>query len=87
MSKKDLSIHDLAAYKYFFEQTHKKIKNIRLQTAYSVNKTLIELYLWIGEHIVKNQEKYGWGKGIEMCIRDSCIIRHIVSNQAAVIPI
>lgn len=64
MNKKELSINDLAVYKNFLEQTQKKIKNIRLQTAYSANKTLIELYLWIGENIVKNQEKYGWGKSI-----------------------
>ena len=64
MSKKELGINDLAVYKNFLEQTQKKIKNIRLQAAYSANKTLIELYLWIGENIVKNQEKYGWGKSI-----------------------
>jgi predicted nuclease of restriction endonuclease-like (RecB) superfamily len=64
MNKKELGIRDLVAYKNFLEQTQKKIKNIRLQTAYSANKVLIELYWWIGENIVKNQEKHGWGKGI-----------------------
>jgi predicted nuclease of restriction endonuclease-like (RecB) superfamily len=64
MKNNDLGIQDLSAYKNFLEQTQKKIQNIRLQTAYSANKALIALYWWLGENIVKNQEKHGWGKSI-----------------------
>ena len=64
MSEKELNMQDLSVYKRFLKQTQKKIKNIRIQTAYSANRNLITLYWWIGENIVKNQEKYGWGKGI-----------------------
>ena len=64
MKKDVLGLQDLGVYKSFLEQAKKKIKNVRLQTAYSANKALIALYWWIGENIVKNQEKHGWGKGI-----------------------
>ena len=58
MSK--IIINELPAYKYFLEQTKTQIYGSRVRAATMVNRELIALYWWIGEHIVKSQEKYGW---------------------------
>lgn len=43
MKKDAIRLKDLSVYKDLLEQTKKKIKNVGLQTAYSINEALIEL--------------------------------------------
>ena len=64
MGKDELGLKDLEAYKSFLQQTQRKIKDIRLQVTYSANRSLITLYWWLGENIIKNQNKHSWGKGV-----------------------
>lgn len=39
-----------------------QIGQARIRTAKSVNKEVIRLYWWLGEHIVTQQDTYSWGK-------------------------
>lgn len=57
-------INELPAYKDFLEQTKAQIHGSRIRAATTVNRELITLYWWIGEHIVRSQEKYGWGRSV-----------------------
>ncbi|TNF66845.1 MAG: DUF1016 domain-containing protein [Gammaproteobacteria bacterium] len=61
MAKSDKKI---VGYQDFFQAIEDKISNTKTQIIKSTNTKLIDLYWWIGEHIVINQNKYGWGKAI-----------------------
>ena len=54
----------LPEYQVFLTETTSAIRIARMRVAQSTNRELISLYWWIGEHIVKNQQQYGWGKSI-----------------------
>jgi len=58
------SDNDLIAYQDFFQAIENKISNTKTQAIKSINNKLIDLYWWIGQHIVENQVKHGWGKSI-----------------------
>jgi predicted nuclease of restriction endonuclease-like (RecB) superfamily len=62
MSK--LTMNDLPAYKDFFEKVKTQIHGTRTRAAVAVNRELIALYWWLGEHIIKSQEQHGWGKAV-----------------------
>lgn len=62
MSK--MTSNNLPAYKDFLEKAKNQIYGSRVRAATAVNRELIALYWWIGEHIVTSQEKYGWGKSV-----------------------
>jgi predicted nuclease of restriction endonuclease-like (RecB) superfamily len=56
--------NELPAYKDFLEKAKTQIYATRVRAATAVNRELIALYWWVGEHIVKSQEKYGWGRSV-----------------------
>ena len=56
--------NDLPAYKDFLEQAKTQIQGTQIRVAAAVNRELIALYWWLGEHIVNSQEKHGWGKSV-----------------------
>lgn len=58
----ELSLHNLPEYQNFLEQAMQQISQARLRAAKSVNKEVMMLYWWLGEHIVNQQTTYGWGK-------------------------
>lgn len=58
----ELSLQDLPEYQSFLVQAMQQITQARIKAAHSVNKELITLYWWLGEHIVTQQNTYGWGK-------------------------
>lgn len=58
----DLSLQELPEYQSFLIQAMQQIAQARIKAAHSVNKELIILYWWLGEHIVTQQNTYGWGK-------------------------
>jgi predicted nuclease of restriction endonuclease-like (RecB) superfamily len=62
MSK--ITIQDLTAYKDFLEKARTQIQETRVRAATVVNRELIALYWWLGEHIVISQDKHGWGKSV-----------------------
>ncbi len=58
-------------YVSFLNTIKDRIHNAQSRAVRSVNKELIKLYWDIGEWIVENQERLGWGKGIiEMLSKD-----------------
>src|SRR5436190_16607797 len=59
-----LTIRDLNNYNTFLAQVKAQIRDARIKASQSVNRELISLYWQLGEHIVNNQEKYGWGKSV-----------------------
>lgn len=60
----DITNSDLSAYKEFLEKAKHQIHGTRVRATSAVNRELITLYWWLGEHIVKSQEKHGWGKSV-----------------------
>lgn len=64
MSDKELQFIDPNAYSEFFKSVKNRINHTRTTAIVNSNKLLIELYWWLGEYIVKNQEQHGWGKSI-----------------------
>ncbi|MBX9705941.1 MAG: DUF1016 N-terminal domain-containing protein, partial [Gammaproteobacteria bacterium] len=64
MSDKELQFIDPNAYSEFFKSVKNRINHTRTTAIVNSNKLLIELYWWLGEYIVKNQEQHGWGKNI-----------------------
>lgn len=58
----ELSLQDLPEYQSFLVQAMQQITQSRIKAAHSVNRELIMLYWWLGEHIVTQQNTYGWGK-------------------------
>lgn len=64
MSQGEITSNELPAYKEFLEKAKSQIYGTRVRAATAVNRELIALYWWIGEHIVTSQEKHGWGKSV-----------------------
>jgi predicted nuclease of restriction endonuclease-like (RecB) superfamily len=51
-------------YITFLKAAKEKVFATRIQVAKAACQQQIELYWWFGQHIVKAQEKFGWGKAI-----------------------
>jgi len=51
-------------YKIFLKEIKERIYKSQLNALKAVNKELIDLYWEIGQKIVNEQEKYGWGKAV-----------------------
>ena len=60
--RRDVSLP--ADYGRFLEDIKTRIRTARVKAALSVNRELIELYWKIGEAIVRQQKKEGWGKAV-----------------------
>jgi predicted nuclease of restriction endonuclease-like (RecB) superfamily len=60
----NITTKELAKYRNFLGQATAQIRQARTRAAQSVNKEAISLYWWLGEHIVKHQNQYGWGKSV-----------------------
>lgn len=59
-----LTTENLKDYQSFLNQITSKIHDARIKVARTVNKELVSLYWLLGEQIVQNQEKYGWGRSV-----------------------
>ena len=57
-------MNELATYKGLFNEIIETINKAKYKAFKSLNRFHIEQNYEIGEIIVKNQEKYGWGKSI-----------------------
>jgi len=57
-------MNELTTYKEFFNVIVKTINKAKYKAYKSLNRFHIEQNFEIGSIIVKNQEKYGWGKSI-----------------------
>jgi hypothetical protein len=57
-------MNELTTYKDFFQEIIETINKARYKAFKSLNKFHIEQNFEIGEIIVRNQKKYGWGKSI-----------------------
>jgi len=67
----DITTQDLSEYKGFLSQVTEQIRRSRTRAAQAVNKEAVNLYWWLGEHIVLNQNQHGWGKSfVERLSRD-----------------
>ena len=62
--KNVLYMSELIRYKEFFNEVVETINKARYKTFKSLNKFHIQQNYEIGEIIVRNQEKYAWGKSI-----------------------
>ncbi len=62
-SKRDIFIPD-EGYRVFLEEIKHNIQSAQIKTALSVNRSLIELYLTIGDRILQKQDEEGWGKSV-----------------------
>ena len=51
-------------YHKFVSEIQSTIQKAQLEAYRKVNKTIIELYWFIGKKIVESQEKYRWGKAV-----------------------
>lgn len=51
-------------YRAFLEEIKHNIQSAQIKAALSVNRSLIELYLTIGERILQKQDEQGWGKSV-----------------------
>lgn len=51
-------------YVTLLAEVRKKVTSTRIQVAKAASKGQFELYWWLGEHIVKAQKKYRWGKSV-----------------------
>lgn len=51
-------------YRHFVSGIKQKIQDARLITYRAANRELITLYFRIGEQIVENQDRHGWGKSV-----------------------
>lgn len=60
----EMTIKGLSAYKDFLEKAKTQIQKTQIRAVHTVNRELISLYWWLGEHIVNSQAKYGWGKSV-----------------------
>ena len=49
-------------YRVFLEEIKRNIQSAQIKAAVSVNRSLIELYLSIGDRILHKREEEGWGK-------------------------
>jgi len=57
-------MNELTTYKEFFNEVVETINKARYKAFKSLNKFHIQQNYELGEIIVRNQEKYGWGKSI-----------------------
>ncbi len=57
-------MNELTTYKEFFNEIFEAINKAKYKAYKSLNRFHIEQNFEIGEIIVENQEKYGWGKSI-----------------------
>jgi len=62
-SKRDIFIPD-EGYRVFLEEIKHNIQSAQIKAALSVNRSLIELYLTIGDRILQKQDEEGWGKSV-----------------------
>ncbi len=60
----DITNQNLSEYKGFLSQVTDQIRRVRTRAVQAVNKEAVNLYGWLGEHIVLNQNQYGWGKSL-----------------------
>ena len=51
-------------YAKLLDDTKSKIITTRISAARAVSKEQISLYQWIGEQIIRSQEKHGWGRSV-----------------------
>jgi predicted nuclease of restriction endonuclease-like (RecB) superfamily/ribosomal protein S25 len=51
-------------YQQFVNEIRASIQKAQLDAYRKVNKSIIELYWYIGQKIVENQKKYRWGKAV-----------------------
>ncbi|MDJ0571627.1 MAG: DUF1016 N-terminal domain-containing protein [Pleurocapsa sp. MO_192.B19] len=61
--KKEIFFHT-EGYRVFLAEIKQNIQSAQIKTALSVNRSLIELYLDIGEKILLKQEQEKWGKSV-----------------------
>jgi predicted nuclease of restriction endonuclease-like (RecB) superfamily len=59
-----IATNDLPEYKSFLDQATLQIRQARIRAAQSVSREAISLYWWLGEHIVRHQDKNGWGSSV-----------------------
>lgn len=59
-----MKLNDNKGYNHFFSEVITTINSARYEASKSLNRHLVSLNFEIGRLIVKNQEKYGWGKSI-----------------------
>lgn len=57
-------LKDLSIYQNFLFQVTQEIYKSRVKSSHAVNREVISLYWWLGEHIVQYQSQYGWGKSV-----------------------
>lgn len=80
----DITNLDLSDYKDFLEKAKNQIQQARIRATSVINRELITLYWWLGEHIVKSQERHGWGKAIvEQLSKD---LKNAFSNKSGFSP-
>lgn len=51
-------------YSQFVSEIRATIQKAQLEAYRKVNKTIVDLYWYIGQKITENQEKYRWGKSV-----------------------
>ena len=64
MSPKKEIFVQTEGYRVFLAEIKQNIQSAQIKTALSVNRSLIELYLDIGEKILLKQEQEKWGKSV-----------------------
>ena len=62
-SNRDIFISN-EGYQVFLEEIKHNIQSAQIKAALSVNRSLIELYLTIGNRILEKQDEEGWGKSV-----------------------
>jgi len=84
MKKDELSVTDLNDYQQFLNAAALQIREARTRSIQLVNRELVSLYWWVGEHIVISQEKHGWGKSVvERLSKD---LKSIFNNKSGFSP-
>jgi predicted nuclease of restriction endonuclease-like (RecB) superfamily len=63
INKKNTAVID-KGYFIFLKEAKKQVIATRIQIAKAACREQIKLYWWFGEHIVKAQVKFGWGKAV-----------------------
>ncbi len=51
-------------YLRFLDHVKSKYLNARIQTVRAANRNLLDFYWWLGQEIVKKQQKLSWGDGV-----------------------
>lgn len=59
-----LTTENLTQYQTFLDDITRHIRTTRIRVAKAANRETVSLYWWLGERIVENQTKYGWGQSV-----------------------